>query len=153
MKVTLSALSLVCMILGASCVESPDTTDTQPQELATCSSNLIPAKWEVMPAEANWTQVIGALPPDASIDQAWIVTAKTQNPQGEWLLHQVDLVNKRVSFTARFTSAQRPAIYAMIASKNQAIGGIRVPPGPIGPGGTEWSQVKFLVQLGDRVRY
>jgi hypothetical protein len=138
--------ALATALALASCVDAPET-DTTSQPLAACWSNLSPGPNEVMPQLALWT---GALPPDASAVQAWLIYPQTQNVNGNWVIYQVDLVNKRVPWGAVLPAGKVGGAYSLVVtSKIQATGGIRWPPGPIGPGGTGWSQVNALVRAGD----
>lgn len=129
----------------AACVDPPET-ESLDQALASCTSTLSAAPGATMPQPVVYA---GNLPADVSTRQAWIVYPTTQDPNGTWVVWQVDLVNRVVTWGATYPAGKRSSVFALIGGKVQPTGGIRIPPTPIGPGGTGWNQVNELVKLGD----
>jgi|GEM_PF-3536504 len=150
MKLSLCSLGLVSALVLSSCVDSPEL-DTHAEAVASCGTTLKPPPDAVMPPVTSWMQGVGPLPGSPSSQVAWIIEGASTNPKGAFYVHQVDLENKVVSFTAVFPSYRRADVYAAIVPRNQAIGGIRVPPGPIGPGGTDWFAVEAHLRAADIV--
>jgi len=136
--------TITAAIAVTACLDPEATPDTSADEQAACVA-IQAAPGATVPNFVDWQ---GVLPGGDSSRQAWILMARTTNPNAEWALYRIDLVGKKVTWAARFKASQRGEVYATILPKNQAIGGIRVPPGPIGPGGQDWFQATALVRAG-----
>ncbi|MEZ4404705.1 MAG: hypothetical protein R3B06_32095 [Kofleriaceae bacterium] len=149
MNLTRCSLALFASLLVA-CVDdtAPDTAATS-QSLASCTSSIVVAKTEKMPAPITYG---GALPQDVSNRQVWVIAPLTTQATGNWAVYQVDLAGKKVASMVIFPYSKRGTVYAEIGNRNQLLGGVRVPPyGPIGPGGTGWDQVQYLAGLAERI--
>lgn len=144
MKLATIAFTLTTAIAVAACLDPEAPTGTATDELSSCIP-IEAAPGATVPNFVPWT---GALPGGDSLRQAWVIMALSSNPQDLWAVYRIDLVGKKVTWASRFKSYQRSEVYATILPKNQAIGGIRVPPGPIGPGGQDWFQANALVRAG-----
>jgi len=135
----------------ASCLDPQVETDTVTEEATLCASGVQAAPGAAVPAFVSWS---GSLPGTGNVTaQAWIVMARTTNPQGMWALYRINVADRKVTWAATFKSSQRPAVFAALSISNTAVGGIRIPPGPIGPGGNDWLQANALVRAGYMTYY